>query len=42
VGERGHRLRQLLSALALALGLGSAACGESEEEKAQNQVCDAR
>jgi uncharacterized protein HemX len=32
----------LLSALALALGLGFAACGESEEEKAQNQVCDAR
>jgi hypothetical protein len=32
----------VLSALALALGLGFAACGESEEEKAQNQVCDAR
>jgi ABC-type glycerol-3-phosphate transport system substrate-binding protein len=32
----------LLSALALALSLGFAACGESEEEKAQNQVCDAR
>jgi hypothetical protein len=32
----------LPSALALALGLGSAACGESEEEKAQNRVCDAR
>jgi Tfp pilus assembly protein PilP len=32
----------LLSALALVLGLGFAACGESEEEKAQNQVCDAR
>jgi ABC-type glycerol-3-phosphate transport system substrate-binding protein len=27
---------------ALTLGLAFAACGESDEEKAQNQVCDAR
>jgi predicted nucleic acid-binding Zn-ribbon protein len=27
---------------ALGLGLAFAACGESDEEKAQNQVCDAR
>jgi hypothetical protein len=32
----------LLSVLGLALGLGPAACGESEEDKAKADVCDAR
>jgi hypothetical protein len=32
----------LLSALALGLGLAFAACGESDEEKAKADVCDAR
>ena len=34
--------RSRLAALAIALGLALAACGESDEEKAQNTVCDAR
>jgi DNA repair exonuclease SbcCD ATPase subunit len=32
--------RSLVMVLVLAIGLG--ACGESEEEKAQNEVCDAQ
>jgi glutamyl-tRNA reductase len=34
--------RRAALALILSAALGLAACGESDEEKAQNQVCDAR
>jgi Zn-dependent oligopeptidase len=34
--------RAVALALTLILGACQAACGESDEEKAQNQVCDAR
>jgi uncharacterized protein HemX len=38
-----HELvKRALLLSALGLGLAFAACGESDEEKAQNQVCDAR
>jgi Tfp pilus assembly protein PilP len=35
-------MRSRLAVAAIALGLALAACGESDEEKAQNTVCDAR
>ena len=35
-------MRSRLAVTAIALGLALAACGESDEEKAQNTVCDAR
>jgi septal ring factor EnvC (AmiA/AmiB activator) len=35
-------VKRALLLSALALGLAFVACGESDEEKAQNQVCDAR
>ena len=35
-------LKRALLLSVLALGLAFGACGESDEEKAQNQVCDAR
>src|SRR5687767_9827094 len=41
--EPAHMRRMLvLSATGLALGLALAACGESEEDKAKAEVCDAR
>jgi Tfp pilus assembly protein PilP len=35
-------MKRLLLLTALGLGLVFAACGESDEEKARNQICDAR
>jgi hypothetical protein len=35
-------MKALLSIAAVAAGLALAACGESEEDKAMNDVCDAR
>ena len=34
--------KRLVLVSALGLGLAFAACGESDEEKAQNKICDAR
>jgi hypothetical protein len=42
VSETLTRVRRMLLLSALGLGLAFAACGESDEEKAKADVCDAR
>jgi uncharacterized protein HemX len=42
VSETLIRVRHVLLLSALGLGLGFAACGQSDEEKAKADVCDAR
>jgi uncharacterized protein YhaN len=42
VSETLTRVRRILLLSALSLGLAFAACGESDEEKAKADVCDAR
>src|SRR5688572_9837553 len=42
LGREPPHMRRMLLVSALGLGLALAACGESDEEKAKAEVCDAR